>query len=87
MTDDVRSRTLLHRIQREDPHESRLCVDGVSAESLNEVDDLVRRALAAGAQDLGEAQDDGFMYMRGFLDLDGHQWSFLYMGISAVAEQ
>ena len=84
MTDDVRSRTLL---QREDPHESRLCVDRVSAESLNEVDDLVRRALAAGAQDLGEAQDDGFMYMRGFLDLDGHQWSFIYMNISAVAEQ
>ena len=40
------------------------CVDGVSAESLNEVDALDQRALAAGAQDLGKAQDDGFRYMR-----------------------
>jgi uncharacterized protein len=27
------------------------------------------------------------MYMRGFRDLDGHQWSFIYMDMSAVAQQ
>jgi predicted lactoylglutathione lyase len=47
------------------------------------VDDLVDKAVAAGSQPLG-AQDDGFMYMRGFLDLDGHQWSFIYMDMAAV---
>jgi hypothetical protein len=41
---------------------------------------------AAGGQALGEPQDDGFMYMRGFRDLDGHQWSFIYMDMSAIPE-
>jgi uncharacterized protein len=66
---------------------SREVIVGLSAESREEVDGLVKKALDAGAQDLGEAQDDGFMYMRGFRDLDGHQWSFIFMDVSAVAEQ
>ena len=56
---------------------------GVSVDNRDEVDELVDRAIAAGAGTLGEPQDDGFMYMRGFLDLDGHQWSFLHMEMSA----
>jgi predicted lactoylglutathione lyase len=67
-----------------DTSTSREVVIGLSAESRAQVDDLVGKALAAGAQDLGEAQDDGFMYMRGFRDLDGHQWSFIHMDMSAV---
>jgi predicted lactoylglutathione lyase len=67
-----------------DTSTSREVVIGLSAESREQVDDLVGRALAAGAQDLGEAQDDGFMYMRGFRDLDGHQWSFIHMDMSAI---
>ena len=50
---------------------------GLSADSRAQVNDLVSKSLAAGAQDLGESEDDGFMYMRGFRDLDGHQWSFI----------
>ena len=57
---------------------------GLSAESRDEVDDLTERAIAAGAQSLGEPQDQGFMYMRGFRDLDGHQWSFIHMDMSAL---
>jgi uncharacterized protein len=60
---------------------------GMSAESREEVDQLVDRAIAAGGEDLGEAQDDGFMYMRGFRDLDGHQWSFIHMDLSAFGSQ
>jgi uncharacterized protein len=67
-----------------DTSTSREVVVGLSAESREQVDDLVGKALAAGAQDLGEAQDDGFMYMRGFRDLDGHQWSFIHMDMSAI---
>jgi uncharacterized protein len=67
-----------------DTSASREVVIGLSAESREQVDDLVGKALAAGAQDLGEAQDDGFMYMRGFRDLDGHQWSFIHMDMSAI---
>lgn len=60
---------------------------GLSTESRGQVDDLADKAVAAGAQSLGDAQDDGFMYMRGFRDLDGHQWSFLYMDMSAIPQQ
>lgn len=67
-----------------DTSTSREVVIGLSAESRERVDDLVGKALSAGAQDLGEAQDDGFMYMRGFRDLDGHQWSFIHMDMSAI---
>lgn len=57
---------------------------GVSADSRAQVDDLVDRAVAAGGHALDEAEDDGFMYMRGFRDLDGHQWSFIHMDKSAI---
>jgi uncharacterized protein len=66
---------------------SREVLVGLSADSREEVDDLVDKAIQAGAEDLGEAQDDGFMYMRGFRDLDGHQWSFIYMDMSAIPGQ
>jgi predicted lactoylglutathione lyase len=68
-----------------DTSRSREVIVGVSTESRKQVDDLVGTALAAGAHDLGESQDDGFMYMRGFRDLDGHQWSFIYLDMSAVS--
>jgi predicted lactoylglutathione lyase len=69
-----------------DTSRSREVIVGLSAESREQVDDLAEKALAAGAQALGEPQDDGFMYMRGFLDLDGHQWSFIHMDLSALPE-
>ena len=62
---------------------SREVIVGVSVDERAEVDDLVDRAVAGGGTDLGPAQDDGFLYMRGFRDLDGHQWSFLHLDMSA----
>jgi predicted lactoylglutathione lyase len=60
---------------------------GLSAESRQQVDDLADKAVAAGAQALGGAFDDGVMYMRGFRDLDGHQWSFLHLDMSAMRQE
>ena len=57
---------------------------GVSAESREEVDELLEKATEAGAHDLGDTPEDDFMYMRGFRDLDGHQWSFIFMDMSAI---
>jgi predicted lactoylglutathione lyase len=68
-----------------DTSKTREVIVALSAESREEVDDLTRKAIEAGAESLGEPQDDGFMYMQGFRDLDGHQWSFVYMDMSAVA--
>jgi predicted lactoylglutathione lyase len=56
----------------------------LSAESREEVDSLVERALAAGGAPAGAAQDHGFMYGRSFLDLDGHTWEVLWMDPSHI---
>jgi uncharacterized protein len=69
-----------------DTSTSREVIVGLSADSREQVDGLADKALAAGGESLGEAQDDGFMYMRGFRDLDGHQWSFIHMDLSAIPE-
>jgi predicted lactoylglutathione lyase len=70
-----------------DTSKSREVIVGLSAESRERVDELADKALAAGGQALGEPEDQGFMYMRGFRDLDGHQWSFIHMDMSAIPEE
>lgn len=44
---------------------------GLSADTREQVDDLVDKAVTGGGKDLG-SDDQDFMYMRGFRDLDGH---------------
>jgi predicted lactoylglutathione lyase len=51
----------------------------LSAESRAEVDELVKKALAAGGTSPNPPQDHGFMYGHGFTDLDGHIWELAYM--------
>lgn len=51
----------------------------LSAASRQEVDELVDKALAAGASEPMPARDYGFMYQRGFADLDGHLWEIAHM--------
>jgi predicted lactoylglutathione lyase len=51
----------------------------VSCHSKAQVDELVARARAAGAQVPRQAQDHGFMYSHGYEDLDGHTWELVYM--------
>jgi predicted lactoylglutathione lyase len=43
----------------------------------DQVDDLVEKALAAGASPAGTPQQGGGRYQRGFADLDGHHWEAL----------
>jgi predicted lactoylglutathione lyase len=59
----------------------------LSCDSRGEVDELVRKAVAAGAKTPVDVQDHGFMYSHGFEDLDGHLWELVYMDMSAVPEQ
>ncbi|MEQ4716480.1 VOC family protein [Nonomuraea sp. B19D2] len=42
-----------------------------------QVDELVDKAMAAGATPAGVKQEDGIRYQRGFADLDGHHWEAL----------
>lgn len=59
----------------------------LSCQSRDEVDDLVRKAVAAGGNTPVPAQDHGFMYGHGFEDLDGHQWELMYMDPNAPPPQ
>jgi predicted lactoylglutathione lyase len=56
----------------------------LSCESRAEVDELVRKAVAAGGTTYNEPQDHGFMYAHGFQDLDGHIWELIYMEPEAI---
>jgi predicted lactoylglutathione lyase len=52
---------------------------GLSCESREKVDDLVKKAVAGGGTSPRDPQDHGFMYGHGFEDLDGHIWELMYM--------
>jgi predicted lactoylglutathione lyase len=56
----------------------------LSAESRAKVDDMVRKAVAAGGSTYNKPQDHGFMYGHGFQDLDGHIWEVMYMDSNAI---
>ena len=51
----------------------------LSCASRAEVDELVRKALAAGGATPRPPQDLGFMYSQAFEDPDGHIWEPFYM--------
>jgi predicted lactoylglutathione lyase len=57
----------------------------LSADSRDGVDDMVRRAGAAGGTvDPCPVQDHGFMYGRSFEDPDGHIWEVMWMDVEAA---
>jgi uncharacterized protein len=58
----------------------------LSCENRATVDEMVRKAVAAGGLTYNEPQDHGFMYAHGFQDLDGHIWELIYMEPSAIKQ-
>src|SRR5688500_18118248 len=57
-----------------DPSTAREVTLGLSADSRQEVDELAERAVAARGRAVGDSVSQGPMYMRAFLDPDGHRW-------------
>lgn len=51
----------------------------VGQSSRQAVDYLLEAALQAGASELHDPQDHGWIYGRSFADLDGHQWNIYWM--------
>jgi predicted lactoylglutathione lyase len=58
----------------------------LSSESRENVDETVRKAVAAGGSTYNEPQDHGFMYGHGFQDLDGHIWEVIYIEPTAIKQ-
>lgn len=59
----------------------------LSCESRAHVDELVAKAVAAGGRTVEDAEDLGFMYSHGYMDLDGHAWGLFYMDPGFVQPQ
>jgi uncharacterized protein len=51
----------------------------LSAESRDDVDEMVAKAFAAGGKPWKPTMDEGPMYGGSFQDLDGHVWEPVYM--------
>jgi predicted lactoylglutathione lyase len=56
----------------------------IDAESREQVDELVKKAVETGGSIYTEPADHGWMYQHSFADPDGHQWEILYMDESKL---
>ncbi|CAA9286074.1 MAG: Glyoxalase family protein [uncultured Chloroflexi bacterium] len=75
-----------HKKDIADPNRQMEAIMAISADSRADVDDLVDKALAAGATSSKPADDHGFMYQRTFQDLDGHHWEVVWMEMAAFEQ-
>ena len=69
-----------------DAHKTTEVLVSISAHSRVKVDELVSKAVQAGAKTYKDPQDEGWMYGHGFQDLDGHLWEVIYMDINAFPQ-
>jgi predicted lactoylglutathione lyase len=56
----------------------------LDAESKDDVNAMIERALQHGGTESRSPQDYGFMYSRAFADPDGHIWEMFWMEPSAI---
>lgn len=67
-----------------DPRKVTSALYAISVNSREEVDEMVKNAVAAGGSYAVDAQDHGFMYGWSFKDLDGYHWEVFWMDPSTV---
>ncbi|HRE40002.1 MAG TPA: glyoxalase/bleomycin resistance/extradiol dioxygenase family protein, partial [Ignavibacteria bacterium] len=54
-------------------------INCIQVESREKVDEMVTNAVKAGGTEPRQAQDHGWMYYRGFQDINGHLWEVSFM--------
>ena len=72
---------------KKEPCDTRTHTEGMFALdccSRDEVDEFVKKAIAAGGSPAMPPQDHGFMYGQSFYDLDGHHWEVFWMDPAAA---
>jgi predicted lactoylglutathione lyase len=62
-----------------DAHQQTEVLIAIDADSRQEVDTMVRKAVEAGGTTYADPQDHGWMYGHSFADPDGHQWEVIFM--------
>jgi uncharacterized protein len=59
----------------------------LSAQSKEEVDQVIKKVIDAGGSEPRDPQDYGWMYGRSFEDINGHLWEIFYMDESAMKKE
>lgn len=59
----------------------------LTANSRQQVDELIGKAVAAGGSEYRQAQDYGWMYGRAFQDINGHIWEVFHANMDAMPEE
>ncbi|HEX6561186.1 MAG TPA: VOC family protein [Nitrososphaera sp.] len=70
-----------------DSRKSTEALVAVSLESRAKVDEMIKKAVAAGGSEYRETQDYGWMYGRAFQDINGHIWEPFYANMDALPEE
>jgi uncharacterized protein len=71
-----------------DAHQTSQVLLCITADSRDEVDELVDKAVAAGGvADPSPKDEYDFMYGRSFEDPDGHLWGINWMNMAALGDQ
>ena len=60
---------------------------GISANSREEVDEMIENVIEAGGKKYRDSFDHGWMYGQSFLDLDGHVWEVFYINEDEMPEE
>ena len=68
-------------------HKTVESIIGITAESKNDVDKMLKKALSIGAKPANKPYDHGWMYGASFEDLDGHIWEIFFMDESKMPEE
>ena len=77
-------KTFIHNKEISDATKSTEVLVALSAESKEQVNEMLEKAIAAGAKEYRAAEDHGFMFSRSFEDPDGHIWEVFWMDMNAV---
>lgn len=59
----------------------------LSAQSREEVDQMMEKVVNAGGKEARDPQDHGWMYGRSFEDINGHLWEIFYMDEGAMKKE
>jgi len=95
ISEDIYAMLLVEKFFKSFIPDKEICDAKSSAEALialstktrQEVDELIKKAVAAGGSEYRQAQDYGWMYGRAFQDINGHIWELFYADMNALPEE